>query len=79
MSDALTEPSSIQLVVTPSDTTVFSPPFRSLYVGTTGNVTITNMAGTAVAFMNVPSGTTLPVRGTKVNAATTATNIVALQ
>lgn len=65
--------------VTPSDSTTFDPPFIGLYVGTGGSLSIVGLAGSAVTFANVQSGTILPISGTKVMAATTATNVVALQ
>ncbi|MBL4538344.1 MAG: hypothetical protein JKP96_06700 [Oceanicaulis sp.] len=55
----------------------FNPDFRSLYVGGYGDVVVT-MSGTDVTFKNVPAGFILPVIGSAVTAATTATDIVAL-
>ena len=55
----------------------FNPEFRSLYVGGYGDVVVT-MSGQDVTFRNVPSGFILPVIGSAVTAATTATDIVAL-
>jgi len=63
--------------VTPSDSTVL-PPFQMLYVGGTGAVTVTLLDGTDVVFSAIPVGTFLPIRGTKVKAATSATLIVAM-
>ena len=37
---------------------------RSIYVGNTGNVSITGSGDVVVTFENVPQGTTLPVRAT---------------
>ena len=65
--------------VTPSDSTVLSPPFRGLYVAATGVVVVTTLGGTDVTFTGVPAGSILPIVGTKVRATgTTATGIVAL-
>lgn len=65
--------------ITPSDSTVLSPTPRGLYVGTTGDLEVT-MAGDEadVTFKSVPAGAVLAVRVTKVKAATSASNIVAL-
>lgn len=52
--------------------------FKALYIGGAGDVYVKNDAGTSVAFQNVPAGSLLPVSGTYIMAATTATNIVAL-
>lgn len=60
--------------VTPSDTTeIFG---HALYVGTSGNVVLMTENGQTVTFANVPSGSTLVQRFTKVMAATTASNLV---
>lgn len=65
------------VAVTPSDATVLTP-FQSLFVGGAGNVTVTLVSGSDVVFTGVLAGTILPIRGTKVKVATTATNIVAM-
>lgn len=66
------------VAVTPSDVTVFNPPFRALYVGVGGSVVIVSLLGTTATFSGVPAGTTLFIAGTQVKAASTATSIVAL-
>lgn len=63
--------------VTKSDSTLLD--FAALYVGTGGDVVLVGKSGASpVTFANVPSGYILPCSGTKVMAATTASNIVAL-
>lgn len=62
--------------VTPSDSTPLN--FRSLFVGTGGNVAILDKSGNATTFVGVLGGSILPVQGTRVLLATTASNIVAL-
>lgn len=60
--------------------------FRALYIGTYGDVVIQTKGGAnasdpgpqIITFKNVPSGFILPVCGTQVTTATTASNIVAL-
>mgnify|MGYP003644684829 CR=1 FL=1 len=66
--------------VTPNDSTDLSQLARALYVGGAGNVALVpNRGGTAVTFLNVPSGTILPVQAFRVMAtSTTATSILAL-
>jgi len=60
--------------VTPSDTTeVFGV---ALYVGGGGNVVMLTEGGDTVTFANVPAGTTIVQRFTKILAATTATSLV---
>lgn len=67
--------------VTPSDTTVFSPATRALYVGGAGNVAVVGEQDSesgAVTFVGVPAGTWLGVSVQQVLATgTTATDIVA--
>lgn len=70
-------PATKGVAVTPG-TTTFQSNFRSLYVGTGGDIVVT-MAGTDVTFANVPDGTFLPVEGSDVKSSgTTASDIVAL-
>ena len=64
------------VAVTPSDSTILN--FSSLFVGGAGNVIVTLVNGTDVTFASVPAGATIPIGGTKVKAASTATSIVAL-
>lgn len=60
--------------VTPSDSTTIKSGF--LYVGGTGDVAVTMFDGQTVTFSSVPGGSILPIRVTKVLAATDATNII---
>lgn len=62
--------------VTPHDDTVLD--FAGLWIGTTGSVTIKHTeGGTAITYANVPVGF-LQVVGVRVMAATTASNIIAV-
>lgn len=72
------DPASSLIAVTPSDTTVYNPPLRGLYVGGTGNVAVVAASDTSSVTLNtVPAGTFVPVIASKVLATgTTATNIV---
>lgn len=64
--------------VTPSDVTVYAPPFRSLFIGGAGTVSVVGLNGVAATF-TVVAGYTLKVAGTQVKATgTTATLIVGL-
>ena len=59
--------------------TNFVVPARAIYVGGTGDVTVTSLAGNNVLFSAVPVGTILPIQCTKVNSSgTTATLMTAL-
>lgn len=65
--------------ITPSDATDLTFVTRAVYVGTGGNVVAVDAAGTAVTFSNVPDGSILPIRASRINStSTTATNLVAL-
>jgi hypothetical protein len=72
-----TSPSGAWAVVSPSDSDSLEY-VRGLYIGGTGNVACEDQSGSAVTFFAVPTGFVLPIRPSKVLAATTATNIVAL-
>jgi hypothetical protein len=73
----VSDPARYGAAVTPSDSINLAAPTRSLYVGTTGNISVVMLNGTVV-FNTVAVGI-LPVQCTRVNATgTTASNIVAL-
>lgn len=70
-------PASHAAAVTVSDSTVYDPPGRSLYVGVTGNVAV-RMAGSGatVTFVNVQGGSILPIAVDQVRSTnTTASSI----
>lgn len=73
------DPADKLAAVTASDATDLTGA-RALYVGGGGDVALraVNSSTTTVTLVGVPSGTILPIRVTRVMAATTATNIVAL-
>lgn len=62
--------------VTKSDITTYAA-MRAVYVGTAGDLTVT-INGADVVFKNVSSGQLLPISPTKIKAATTAADVVAL-
>ena len=64
------------VAVTPSDSTIYTPPLCGLWIGGAGNVTVKGRSGNAVTFTNVPAGTILPMVCQAVMATnTTATSI----
>ena len=66
------------VTVTPSDTISQAVPFRALWIGVTGNVSILFADATTATFQNVPVGM-LPVGGVRVNnTGTTATMMLAV-
>ena len=68
------------VAITKSDSTVFTPPLRGIYVGGTGDVAVTTMLGTVITFTAVPAGFILPVYCSKVMSTnTSATSMVGLR
>lgn len=79
----ITSPASHAFAITPDDNTDLTALPRALWIGTGGNVYVemrdASEAAQTIAFLNVPSGTLLPIRPHKVRStSTTATNIVAI-
>jgi len=64
--------------ITKSDTVDLDQTTRYIYVGGGGSVSVITISGTTVVFAAVPVGTILPIRATRVLAATSATNLVGL-
>jgi hypothetical protein len=62
------------VAITKSDTE--SNAFSSIYVGGAGNVAVVTEEGTTVTFTAPPVGSIIPIRTSKVLAATTATLLV---
>lgn len=73
------DPGDKVAAVTASDATDLTGA-RGLYIGVGGDVAVrcVNSSSTTVTFVGVPAGTILPIRVTRVMAATTATSIVAI-
>ena len=71
-------PATKCVAITPSDTSAYSPPFRGVYVGVTGNLAVVLANDSvAVTFVAVPAGSLLPICATKImSTGTTAGNIV---
>lgn len=75
----LEAPASRLFAITPSNSTDFTTDTRAIYVGTAGNIAIVTAAGDVVTLSNVPAGTILPIRATRVNSTnTTASNLVGM-
>lgn len=67
------------VAITPSDSTIFNPPIRGIYVGGAGNVSVVTVLGSTVTFTAPPVGTILDIKCTQVRlTGTTATNLVGL-
>jgi hypothetical protein len=70
-------PARAGVAITPADTDL-ADETSALYVGGTGDVSVRFPGGADVVFPGVPAGTILPIAVIRVNAATTATDIVGL-
>jgi hypothetical protein len=69
----------VAIAITPSGDDL-AWPTRALWVGGAGDLSvIMETSGNTVVFPSVLAGTWMPIRVTRVNAATTATNIVAVR
>lgn len=65
--------------VTPHDTNPLTQVSRQIYVGGFGDLAVEMKSGATLVFANVPAGSTLPYRVSRVLATgTTATDIVVL-
>lgn len=77
MSTSVSASATASFAVTPSDTTELT--FKALYIGSTGDVVIKhNSSADPVTYASVPDGMILPLAGGFVMAATTASDIVAM-
>lgn len=75
----LESPASHAFDVVPDDTSPLPSPTRAIYVGNGGHLCVTLLSGATVTFQNLPAGSLLPVRATRIFATrTTATGIVGL-
>ena len=65
--------------ITPNDSAPLSSPTRAIYLGVGGALQITMLSGATVTFHNLPAGSLLPVRATRIfSTNTTATGIIGL-
>ena len=78
----ITSPAMDFAVVTVSVGATMIGGFKALYVGSAGDVLITNFSGNTALFVGVLAGTILPILGIRVGttaSGTTANSIVALK
>lgn len=78
LSSNLTSPVSGGFTITPDDSAVLPEATRALYVGLGGSLSVQMLWGASLTFDNVQTGSVLPIRVTKVLAASTAGAIVGL-
>jgi hypothetical protein len=76
---SLTSPPEHGVAVVPSDTGELAHVTRALYVGGAGHVAVRLQDGTELTLANVPAGTLIPIRVTRVlSTGTTAGQILGL-
>jgi hypothetical protein len=77
MLDNRITPAETLVSITPHDTNYLAKPIRALYVGASGDVKITDLAGTAITLVGLAAGVFHPVCAIRVySTGTTATGIV---
>ncbi|EKJ96378.1 hypothetical protein C241_07973 [Bradyrhizobium lupini HPC(L)] len=75
----LESPASHAFDVVPDDAKPLPSATRAIYVGNGGHLCLTVLSGATVTFQNLPAGSLLPVRATRIfSTRTTATGIVGL-
>lgn len=70
------------VAITKSDSTVYSPPLRAIYVGDGSACAVTlspASGGSDVVFSSEQPGATIPVSALKIKAATTCTTLIGLR
>jgi hypothetical protein len=73
------DPATNAVLVSPNDSTDLTYVSRAVYVGTGGNMKVTMQDSGTVLFTGVPSGTTLPIRVSRIwSTTTTASTIINL-
>ena len=73
------DPATNAVLVSPNDSTDLTYVSRAVYVGTGGNMKVTMADSGTVLFTGVPSGTTLPIRVSRIwSTTTTASTIINL-
>jgi hypothetical protein len=78
-SRGVTSPATRAFAVAPADGTQLPYLTRAIYVGGSGDLTVTTEDGDTVTFKSVPTGTVLSVRVQIIAATgTTATNLIGL-
>jgi hypothetical protein len=76
---SLTAPASHGFEITPDDDEDLPEVVRAIYVGGAGDLTAVLREGATLSFVNLPAGTLLPVRASRIKAAgTTASDLVGL-
>lgn len=78
MSSASDSPAIKFLSVSANSSNSFDPLPVALFIGSSGDVEVTDVANNTVIFKNVANGTMLHIRPLSLDANTTANNILAL-
>jgi hypothetical protein len=77
MTQEPTWPGTDLVAIVKSDSTIYNPPIRQIYVGTAGDISVTTQEGTTVLHKGCIAGSYIgPFFAAKVNAATTAADLI---
>jgi len=75
----LDSPGTVAFAVTPHDTNELSYVTRGIYVGVGGDIKLTTVGGSTVTFVDVQTGTILPIRAKVIyNSVTTADSLIGI-
>ena len=74
----ITGPANSGFTITPNDATELPEITRAIYIGNGGNLSVEMNKGGTLEFVNVPSGSLMPIRAKKVLEATTATSLIGI-
>lgn len=72
-----TSPGSTFVAVSASATAFANGPCRGIYVGSAGNITITDRQGNSVQFVGLATGVIHPIQATAITAATAGSIVIA--
>lgn len=75
---SLDGPAAHGFAITPNDANDLPEVTRAIYVGGGGTLVARLLSGAELSFANVPAGTILPLRATRITTASTATLLVGL-
>ena len=71
-------PAAHAATITPDDDNDLSENTRGIYVGGTGDLVVITVGGETITFSDVPAGSLVPIRASRVLESTTATNLVGM-
>lgn len=72
-----TSPAGVFVAVTAGATPFVNGKCRGIYVGSSGNITITDLGGNSVQFIGLATGVIHPIQATAITAATAGSIVIA--